>query len=86
MTQKPAQAPVTVEIGTLAIEGASRTYGARAAASFEQALPAALASLTSETLRPLETLGSLDVKASRSLSPEEFGRRLAEQVGRGLQR
>ena len=85
MTDKPA-APVTVEIGTLVLEGVSRTYGARAAASFEQALPGELADLTAATMREPQSLGPIDVKASVRITPEEFGRRLAAQIGRELRR
>jgi hypothetical protein len=85
----PAAGPpaaVTVEIGTLALTGVSRSYGARAAASFEAALPAALAGLSAADLADPAALGPMTLHASPRLPPEEFGRRLAAQVARGLRR
>ncbi len=78
--------PVTVEIGTLAITGVSRAYGLRAAASFEAALPEALAGLGTGDLRGPSALCPLDLNASPRLPPEEFGRRLAAEVAKGLKR
>lgn len=90
VSDKPANPlpnpPVTVEIGTLAISGVSRGYGMRAAASFEAALPEALAGLDAGDLREPSALGNIDLKASPRLPPEEFGRRLAAEVARGLRR
>ena len=86
MTDKSAPAAVTVEIGTLVLEGVSRSYGARASASFERALPGALEGLTGNTLRDPQALGPIQLQASTSLQPEEFGRRLAAQLARELRR
>ena len=86
VSDKPANPPVTVEIGTLAISGVSRSYGMRAAASFEAALPAALADLQACDLCDPSALRAIDLKASPQLPPEEFGRRLATQVAKGLRR
>ncbi len=76
---------ITVEIGTLAFDGLSRAYSQRAAASFEQALPAALRS------RPAYAEISqkprlISMPAPGRQSPEAFGRHLAQQVARSLLR
>ncbi|MCB9929443.1 MAG: hypothetical protein H6844_08520 [Alphaproteobacteria bacterium] len=82
----PAPAPISVEIGTLALTGVSRGYGERAAASFEAALPQALAGLSAADLHPDAGSRPLTLAASPRLPPEEFGRRLARQVAEGLRR
>lgn len=75
--------PLTIEIGTLSLTGLGKAYGQRAAASFERALPAMLAARpTVSEIR--QTLPPITMPTPGSLSAEEFGRRLAGRVARGL--
>jgi plasmid stabilization system protein ParE len=80
---KDRQPWLAVEIGTLAIHGLGRAFGQRAAASFEQNLPAALAA------RPADATvagapGPIEMPDPGRRSPEAFGRDLAHRVARAL--
>ncbi len=75
---------ISIDIGTLALEGLGRAYGQRAAASFERALPGALDQHQSPVIR--DDPGPIRMPNPGRRSPEAFGRDLAERVAKALLR
>jgi hypothetical protein len=80
---KDRQPQVSLEIGTLAIHGLGRVFGQRAAASFEQALPGALAA-RSPGAAVAHTPGPIEMPDPGRRSPEAFGHDLAHRVAKAL--